>query len=185
MEGHWPKPVLVFKQVMTDWLGKLVLEGTALNLFFDIGNALSDTDGPEFERSHAMLPNRWKELYRWFWSFGITRESYLGLQWKNTPLTYGSRLDLKEYVKYFDGEIKKAIEFEKHVGSALLRCWMVTDTGDSLWLDEFRCDKKVYFIPKGKYEQAMALPDPEDKLDSYLAHVVSGGAPGDFNLWLS
>ena len=62
-----------------------------------------------------------------------------------------------------------------------MRCWMVTDAGDSLWLDEEGCDHKVYHVKSSDFKNYYVLPNPEAKLDQYLAHYVSGAKPADFD----
>lgn len=35
---------------------------------------------------------------------------------------------------------------EELVGSKRVNCWLLTESGDALFLDEARCDHKVYHI---------------------------------------
>jgi hypothetical protein len=138
-------------------------------------------EGAEFESYVAMLPSSWKELYRWFWSFNITDMQVPSVFWRNTPVSYASRLRLADWAKMFKGGSAKAKAFAKQVESVELRGWLVTDAGDSLWLDEQRCDRVVYHVHGGAFDEAAVLEDSRGTLDRYLAHVVSGGSPAEFD----
>jgi len=181
METYWSTPVLAFYQFKMRWFASLALEQPEQNLFFDLGNSAYAVEGEEFERDHAMLPDAWKELYRWFWSFGITSDDQLSLYWTNTPFSFSSRLDLISYQKHFGGKRAAAIAFERNIGTDQLRCWLVTDAGDALWLDEQRCDKAIYHVHRGDYGNAFVLSDPGATLDRYMAHVIAGARPDDFD----
>lgn len=180
MEAFWSPPLLAFRQFRTKWLATLALEQATRNLFFDLAASSFDVEGPEFDKSHAMLPDGWKELYRWFWSFGITEDDFLGLYWKNTPFSYTSRLNGNSYrSKYGSGQGPQVLE--EKVESNQLYCWLITDAGDTLWLDELRCDQKVYHVALDRFDEAITLSDPDFSMDAYLAHVVSGLSPSTFD----
>lgn len=181
MRTHWPLPVLAFYEYAFTPHGSLVLEGADRNLFFDLGNVALPTEGADFESYVAMLPPPWKELYRWFWSFTITVDVTPSLYWRNTPVSYASRLRLRDWARLFKGGTAKAKRFERRVRSLELRGWLATDADDTLWLDERRCDHLVYHVRGGAFDDAVVLADPSRKLDQYLAHVVSGGRPADFD----
>lgn len=181
MEKHWGKPKLVCQEIRQSWISSLVLEGSQKNIFFNPVPIFVAIDGPEFDGYKAMLPTAWKELYRFFDSFGIIAGSVTAGDWINTPFNHASRLELEEYRVRIG--CKKAVirEFEKKIDSVKFRCWMVTDAGDSLWLDEQRCDYKAYHIRADAFTDAYVLPNPEALLDKYLAHVVAGGLPNNFD----
>jgi hypothetical protein len=181
MISTWLQPILILKHVVDTWIGNIALEGVSSNIFFKLRPTFHRVEGMEFDQYKAMLPTRWKELYRWFDSFGITKDSVITGGWLNTPFDHASRLDLEEYRLRFGGKKAEIRDFAERIDSDKLRCWMVTDAGDALWLDEQRCDHKVYHVKNGQYDDCAILPDPENTLDAYLAHVVSGGAPNAFD----
>lgn len=174
MGEAWPRPVLGFYEFRTRWFATLALEGTERNLYFDLGNALYPTEGPDFDVELGMLPVPWRELYRFFWSFSITAEPLPGLRWLNTPFSLASRLDLEQYVEQSGAAPQGAKAFARQVGSQELRCWLATEAGDSLWLDEQRNDRKVYHARGNDLATAVILEDASATLDRYLAHVVAG-----------
>lgn len=181
MEKHWGKPVAAFKEVVGQWLSYLLLERQDQNLFFDLRYAGYPIAGPDYERDHAMLPSRWRELYRFFESFAITADSQKTPRWNNTPFTYSGRLTLEEYRQRNGLKKSKVRDFSQKVNSDNLMCWMISDAGDALFLDEARCDHKVYHVKDDAFEDLFVLPDPGATLDQYLAHVVSGKSPHEFN----
>ena len=61
----------------------------------------------------------------------------------------------------------------KRLGTDRLCCRMVTDAKDSLWLDEMRCDKKVYHVNISRHDDAIVIDDPEAVMGRYLAHVLT------------
>lgn len=184
MEAHWAKPVLVAQEVVQDWTTKLVLEGPAeKNIFIQTRTPGAEIDGPEFEEYKAMLPPTWKELYRWFDSFGIVAASNTAGDWINTPFDHASRLELEEFRQRTGGKKADIRAFAQKIDSNKFRCWMLTDAGDSLWLDEQRCDHKVYYLRGGNFKDVGVLANPGQALDTYLAHVLSGGKPADFDFY--
>ncbi|MGJ7574277.1 hypothetical protein ACSFBX_27355 [Variovorax sp. RB2P76] len=179
MQAHWSKPMLALRDG-AGWHATLFLEQETLNLFFASPFPVY-ADEPYFDVS--MLPPRWIGLYRSMESFCITEQSYYSpLGWRNTPLPRGMGIDgfstetntkkakLKAFAKQLDIKL-----VENH-----LRCWMLTDAHDSLWIDHQHCDRKVYHVHADAFADAYALPDPGATLDRYLAHVVAGGSPKDF-----
>lgn len=181
--NYWPnKPKFVATESKDWWVYQVVIERIDLNLFFNKPPMADwDVDGEEFDEGLEMLPTSWKELYRWFDSFCIIENWMGGNVIKNTPFCYSGRLDLESYRQEYG--LKKVVvrEFQEAIGSKKLRSWMVTDAGDSLWLDEQRCDHKVYHVKNHNFNDVYVLPSPEDALDRYLAHYVSGGKPVDFD----
>lgn len=170
MEEHWPKPVVVLKELMGDWITALVLIRSDLNLYFKLKVASDDVDGPEFERGHNMLPHRWRELYRCFDSFVISERAVMPMQWANTPFPYAGRLWIHEYARLVGGKgVRKVFK-----SAPRLTCWLMTDDGNALFLDEERCDHTVYHVRGRELSAIVPLANGESILDDYLAHVVSG-----------
>lgn len=183
MGKHWAKPAVAFTDMGRNWLAQMFLEQPMLNLFIKQASPPAYVEGPIFDEARQMLPEQWLALYRFMESFTITNESfYSPLGWKNTPLPRGLSVDefsaethtkkakLKAFAKQLD------VNQPQH-----LRCWMFTDAHDSLWIDEEHCDKKVYHVHADAFADAYVLPDPGATLDRYLAHVVAGGLPKDFD----
>jgi hypothetical protein len=152
-----------------------------LNLFFDLTIACTPLDGPEFEQSHGMLPLKWRELYRWFWSFVITNASRRPLAWRNTPFSFSSRMPIEVYRQKIGAKKSAVRDFEKKAGANNLHCWLWTEAGDALFLDDIRRDHKVYHVRKDNLEDAVLLENADVVLDRYLAHVVDGGSPSGFD----
>lgn len=180
MEAHWPRPVAVFDRVIGTWLWYLVLVRNDLNLFFSFHIFGTPIDGPDYELAHSMLPPRWRELYRRLDSFLITDDSVVPIGWRKTPFPYSARLTLEEYRQQIGGKKSATREFEKRIGSDRLMCWLWTESGDALFLDEKRCDQKVYHVKGMAFSDMTVLEQPEDILDRYLAHIVSGQSANDF-----
>lgn len=186
MQQHYGPPLLALATVAMCWIHKFLLEGAENNLIFDsIGPGLW-TSGPEFDQFHAMLPIPWVELYRWFNSFGITQRSNIGTGHFNTPTGYSARLDPLQirylYVRHGIKIAKREIDqFVRRMDSGELLCWLYTEAGDTLWIDEQRLDRKVYHARAQKLSDVVELPDPGGTLDRYLAHVVAAGKPADFD----
>lgn len=62
-----------------------------------------------------------------------------------------------------------------------LNCWLLTDSGDALFLDEGKCDGRVYHIKSDDFADYCLLEDPETVLDNYLAHYVTTQSPEAFD----
>jgi len=181
MEVYWPKPILTFRQGSKFWLSFLLLEREDVNLYFDLRIPEAPLDGEDYDQTHAMLPPAWRELYRWFESFGLTERSIQPLTWINTPSSYSGRMSLEEYRQKLGIGKSKARDFAKAIGSDQLMCWLRTDAGDALFLDEKHCDHKVYHVRGTALEDVYILPDPAGTLDRYLAHYLAGKAPSEFD----
>ena len=180
METNWSKPTLAVTDMGSDWLPALYMEQPNLNLFFYYPDP-SYVNEPYFDVS--MLPPKWVGLYRSMESFAITPESsHSPLGWNNTPLPRS--IDIDRFSTETHTQKAKLKAFEKQLGvtkERKLRCWMLTDAHDSLWIDEQHCDKKVYHVHADAFADAYVLPDPGTTLDEYLAHVVAGGLTSDFD----
>ncbi|WP_227815305.1 hypothetical protein [Nitrogeniibacter aestuarii] len=185
IEGSWGEPFLAMEKGGLEWVAYIVVQNGPSNLYFLIQPEFIDKEGGVFEESHSMLPESWKELYRWFDSLCLTRERFCPVDWLNTPLRYASRLNFNEFEKEFGAIKKNSLKnFFKSFGCVkeTLVCWMMTDSGDALFLNEDSCNGEVLHVPNSNFENAMYLRDPKEALDSYLAHLLSGGAPAHF-LW--
>ena len=186
IQHHYGPPLLALATVMLSWTHIFILEGAADNILFDSVGAGIDTSGPDFDQHRAMLPLPWVELYRWFNSFSITPLAMAGGGHFNTPSGYSSRLDAQE-IRYL--YVRKGIKIAKREVDQFLRrmdsdemmCWLYTEAGDTLWIDEQRLDRKVYHARAQKLSDVMELPDPGGTLDRYMAHVVAAGKPADFD----
>ncbi|UPL08072.1 hypothetical protein PisoF_03777 [Pseudomonas sp. IsoF] len=184
IEREYAEPIVLFRMFEGTWMASLAAEGRKLNLFFDLAPLPLETEGPEFERNCAMLPPRWKELYRYFWSFMLTERSYWSMDWTNSPFSYSGRLTIERY-RVLRG-VKKALvrDFVKSIQASsvhYLRCWLLTDAGDALFLDEGKRDGKVYHVKNGDLAGYRLLDDPENVLDNYLAHYVTTQSPEAFD----
>lgn len=184
IEKHWPTPIGAFINFRNRWQPFLVCEREDLNLFFHLRIPNFPIEGVLYNQSHMMLPVRWMEIYRYFESFVITPDSIKPMDWINTPFNYPSRLSMDEYCHKISNAKKADFKkFAKDIGgdSAWLRCWLYTEAGDALFLDEKRNDHKVYHVRNNVFDDLYVLKNSEDTLDRYLAHYVSGGAPADFD----
>lgn len=180
MEAQWSKPTLSVKDMGRAWLETVFLEKGVLNLFFDDPHPIYANE-QYFDVS--MLPLKWVGLYRSMSSFTITEGSYYSpVGWRNTPLPRS--MDIDQFSTETNTKKAKLKTFEKQLGvtqEGKLRCWMLTDAHDSLWIDEQHCDKKVHHVHGDAFADAYMLPDAGGTLDQYLAHVVAGELPKDFN----
>lgn len=183
IEKLWGSPKLVLKKVMREWLSFVVAQSDEKNLFFDLQPEFKEKEGEFFDENHQMLPDGWKELYRWFNSFGVTDKSYFPMDWWNTPFRYEARLDLDSYEEGSGATRKQTEQFAKKIGCKResLRCWLLTENEDALFIDEEHCDHKVYHVRGKLLDDIYVLPDPLQTLDEYLAHFLSGGKPADFD----
>lgn len=179
MEAEWSVPVacLEYHHRSSVWLTSLVLERPELNLFFDLHGRDFEDEGDFYESAHAMLPKRWRELYRSFESFVITSGSVQPMGWLNTPYSYSGRLDVEELRQAVGATRAQARGLTAAVGSDRLMCWMLTEHGDALLLDEGRCDHKVYHVRGKLLSDVVVLADGEGVLDRYLSALVASGAP--------
>lgn len=182
LKTHWGVPKLVVKCVALDWIASIVLEGFQTNnIQVMLRIVEAEVEGDEFESFHRMLPEAWKELYRWFESFGLRDYPLTAGGWINTPFHYSGRLNLEQYRQRIGAKKSDVRAFEKRIDSTKFECWLLTDAGDTLWLDEQRCDQKVYHLRNGDFGDVFVLPEPAATLDAYLGHFLSGGSPRNFD----
>jgi len=184
IECEYAVPIVLFRLFEGTWMASLAAEGRELNLCCDMVPVILETAGPACERSCAMLPPRWKDVYRYFWSFMLTERSYRPNDWTNSPFSYSGRLSIERYRVL--RVVKKAVmrDLVKSIqGSSehYLRCWLLTDAGDALFLDEGKCDGKVYHVKNEDFANYRLLEDPETVLDNYLAHYVTTQSPEAFD----
>jgi hypothetical protein len=187
MERCWSKPNLAVTE-SRDWLAWVFLEREDRNLFFG-GRVLWPRydEHPEWiEDGFGHLPKRWFGLYHSMSSFVITQESsYSPIGWRNTPLPNGMGIDTFSTETHTKKTKLKA--FAKQIGAAnelSLSCYLLTDAHDSLWVVDKPGGphtRKVHHVKADRFEEAYVLPDPENTLDEYMAHVVAGGEPKDFD----
>lgn len=188
MEMHWPIPRLYCLRINSvmprPQNGRMVVYLATvredLNLFFDTVLDISEVEGAEFDRYSKMMPPKWIELFRWFHSFVITPIAAAGTAWNNTPYRL---IRLKDFCIYAKIKKQKGLDWAKKnkFNAEKLSCWLWTDGGDSLWLDEARSDHKVYHMRNNSFDDVILLTDADAKLDRYMAHVVSGGDPKNFS----
>ena len=187
MEACYDPPVLLLTTIRLNWIHQFALKGSTNNIVFRGDVAGPEKTGEMFEKSHAMLPITWIELYRWFDSFAICTNLFPGFEGANTPVSYASRFDVKDMASEYEERgiktpKKDLKKFEQEMDSQRLFCWMYTDSGDMLWIDEQRLNRKVYHNHVQRWTDVQELVDAGGTLDRYLAHVVSGSSPGDFDL---
>jgi hypothetical protein len=183
IEESWGKPVLCLKKGVRNWLEYIVVQSLDRNLFFDLQPCFTDKQGVIFDEDYEMLPEGWKEIYRWFNSFSITELGYSPMEWWNTPFRYEARLDLDDYEKGSGVSRKQTIKFSKDIGCerSKLRCWLLTEAEDALFINEEVCDRKVYHVSGKDLENFIEIDDPVKKMDEYLSHILSGFKAEGFN----
>lgn len=181
MEEHWTIPVAAFRESMGVWLCSFVLENGGKNIFFNLHPGFVDVVGENFDEDYKMLPVVWKEMYRYFDSFTISERSVRPLSWLNTPFSFSGRMFLEEY-RVAAGLKKKLVKgFSEKIGSDKVVCWVMTDGGDSLFIDERRCDKKVYHVYNNNFEDFSVIHEPDVVIDNYLSHLVATGSSSGFD----
>ena len=180
MEKNWPKPKLALKDMGRDWHVVMFLEDPDRTLFFDDPFPMY-AHQPYFDLS--MVPEDWAGLYQSMSSFTITAEAFYScIFWRNTLLPRG--LGATSYCKEhrLPKTAPKALARRLGIHNLdKLRCWMVTDARDSLWVDEESRSRIVYHVAEDKFDDAAQLPFPTRTVDNYLAHVIAGRSPADFD----
>ncbi|WP_028450093.1 hypothetical protein [Chitinibacter tainanensis] len=186
IERDWSSPKLVLKKGVRQWLINIVVQSETQNLFFKLQPEFMDKDGELFDEYHMMLPVSWREIYRWFDSFCVTKEGYCLMDWWNTPFPYAGRLDLDDYEDGSGASRAQTEQFAKTIGCKRekLRCWLLTENEDALFINEEACDGKVFHVNGKALDEITELFNPQKKLDEYLAHYLSGKSPKSFN-WVS
>jgi hypothetical protein len=185
---HWDKPVAYVKKGERDYMFGIIL--------FQDARAIVTLPGPleyadyhdeYFEDGACMLPQRWRDLYRGIDSFCVDPESPFQSDWLNTPFAFSSRKEIGTFIGYHNKPEKLVKELAARLGDKKdkVRCWMMTDAGDALFINETRNEasdiKRVYHVHIQNPTDVHELADPETTLDQYLAHYVSGGSPASFD----
>ncbi len=183
MEQHWPTPKLYGSNFMDDIQATIGMVRSDANLFFKCTLAVQDVTGSYFDSDVRMLPPQWVELYRWFYSFHITTSARWLLGWDNTPTSYSNRKAVPAFCQFRNlaGKVGKNWAAKNNFDEKKFKAWMWTDAGDALWLDEARCDHQVYHMRNNSFDDIVLLQNAEAVLDNYLAHIVAGGNPKDFD----
>ena len=186
MQRCYSPPVLILETIALRWIHMFLIEGSNDNIVFPPVSPSSSKSGAVFDGYHAMLPLPWRELYRWMDSFGITHSTAIGSGHFNTPVGLTGRLYPREvHLLYAQTGIKipkkEMNQFLLRMDSANMRCWLYTDAGDTLWIDEQRLDHKVYHARVPHLSDVAELANPGGTLDRYMAHVVGGGPSKDFD----
>lgn len=181
IQSMYSPPFVLFKKHMGVWLRYLAMESGSANVFFELVSQSVDVEGAEFEQDREMLPDRWKELYRYFSSFVVTESSVKPMNWVDTPFRYSARLSMERYCQINGLKSSRLKSFLKEIGSENISCWLLTDDGDALFIDEQRCDRKVYHVRRNDLEGYCVLDNPEDALDRYLAHFLGTRSSSGFD----
>ncbi|WPO97585.1 hypothetical protein SFA35_12980 [Pseudomonas sp. HR96] len=172
IQHYWEKPVVAFRNVDSMWVPYLIAVSPDSNIFFKLKSKYNPIQGPDFDRSHYMLPEGWKENYRSFESFYVTEGSGLPLQWKNTPTSYAGRLSVEDYCREVRVGLKSAKAFKQANPSFILDCWLVTEAGDGLFTNAMSKQRKVLHIKNGNFNDIYVLEHPTHTLDRYLEHYL-------------
>jgi hypothetical protein len=182
IEGKWTHPVLALKKGIREWLAYIVVKRDDKNLFFNLQPEFAEKEGKFFDEDYEMLPESWKELYRWFDSFCVTEESYAQMNWWNTPFRFSARLDLDDYEKGSRASRKQTEEFAKKIGCKRehLRCFLLTENEDALFVNEKTCDGKVFHVKGKEMNTVTELLDPKSTLDNFLSFFLSGSPPSNY-----
>tara|TARA_B100000745_G_scaffold290724_1_gene229878 strand:- start:71 stop:781 length:711 start_codon:yes stop_codon:yes gene_type:complete len=183
IEEKWSLPKVALKKGAREWLTFLVAQSQTKNMFFSLQPIFIEKEGELFDEDYRMLPESWKEIYRWFNSFSITDLSYAQMDWWNTPFRYEARLDLTDYEQGSGATKEQTTKFTKAIGCKRedLRCWMLTENKDALFINEAACDGLVYHVNGNEFDKYKKLNDPQGSLDDYLSFYLVGGKPIEFD----
>lgn len=177
---HWPNPKLALEFVVDTWVATLVCEGSQENLFFKLNYPESWLDSREFDEYTSMLPVRWRELYRRFDSFCIVQESFMPMQWKNTPFSFAARLSIAEIVRFIDTSRETVRNLDERFAQGDFHCWLWTEAGDGLFIDERAREQQIYHMRDNNLSDVRPIGDTNHVLDRYLGHLIAGGKPAAF-----
>jgi hypothetical protein len=182
IEREWSNPVLALKKGVREWLAFIVVQKEDKNLFFHLQPKFMEKEGELFEEDYEMLPESWKELYRWFDSFCVTAESYAQMNWWNTPFRFSGRLDLEDYQEGSGASKVQTEKFAKQLGCKRedLRCYFLTENEDAFFINEKGCDGRVFHVKGKNFDDVTELNDPRKSLDDYLSFFLSGGNPLEY-----
>ena len=182
LEADWGRPRMNAIE-MQDWLVYLVCEKPDRNLTFDtVSGHLKIYAEPYFEPEHAMLPSRWVEFYRHFNSFSLQALDDSPFVNGGMPSPYEKRVSILEAIGY--GMPRRGAKaFAKAIDSdpKWLNCWLLTEAGDTLWIDEEKRDQRVWHIHRERPQDYAEIEDPGEVMDSYLAWRFAGGDSRNFD----
>jgi len=179
----WSPPKLVLQKGLREWAAYIVVQSEAENLFFMLQPEFMEKEGELFDEDYQMLPESWKELYRWFNSFCITQKNYCPMNWWNTPFRFSARLDLDDFEQEGGLSRQDTERFVESVGlkRSGLTCFLLTENGDALFVSEEECDGRVFHVNTKDMGIVTEIKDPKSSLDQYLEHYLSGGKPEDYS----
>jgi hypothetical protein len=186
LSQSWSRPQLGLKRTLRgNWIAKIIMCKENQTCYFSLQPNDSDgvSEGESFEEYYRPLPRFWMELYREVESFVVTGGTVPEFHYWNTPFRADARLDLDDYSEGSGASKSQVKAFAKKVGCRYdaLRCWLLTENEDALFLDEEHCDHKVYHVRGKKLDDIYVLPDAQKTLDAYFSHFLSGGKPADFD----
>lgn len=183
LDEQWTLPKLGLQRTgRGNWLMDIVIQNSSRTCYFSVEpNFMDDLD--DFDSYYRPLPDFWKELYRGIESFHVTEKVGPEFRYWNTPFRGSARLDLDDYADGSGASKSQVKAFAKKVRCRYdaLRCWLLTENEDALFLDEEHCDHKVYHVCGKNLDDIYVLPDAQKTLDAYFAHFLSGGKPEDFD----
>lgn len=179
-----------FSETRDKWYQRSVVEGEDRNLVFDIHGLHTPPDRKNFDENLGMLPTPWRELYRWFSSFGIQSPDSLDRFAHVFPTPVHGRMDMEQFLAikdiYFSESIpvddEVAAEFVDKIASAHcfpngrlgeVRCWCLCRDGDSLWIADQDLQQNVYLVPQFNFAEPSVMNNPTEYLDQYMATVLN------------
>lgn len=184
--NSWSFPQLGLKSTIRgNWISMILMCKENKTCLFSLQPNDSDciSEDDDFEQYYRPLPRFWMELYRDVESFQVTDSPVPEFHYWNTPFRAEARLDLDEFSEGSGASKSQVKAFAKKVGCGYdaLRCWLLTENQDALFLDEEHCDHKVYHVRGKNLDDIYVLSDAQKTLDAYFAHFLSGGKPADFD----
>jgi len=197
IDQYWSPMVLTYRYTETrgQWYQRAMLESRddRPNLIPDILPASNDPYRDTFAASVAMLPVRWRELYRWFNGIGLASPRLPNARTSHLlPVPYEGRKDSADFldvmlpgqfpdryaakktsVERFCQPIGEAHPYPNGLASEV-QCWCMTDQADSLWIP-YKGDGTVYHVRGDEFDDGVPLGNPEDRLDEYMALLLEKG----------
>ncbi|MFK7965905.1 MAG: hypothetical protein AB8C46_18250 [Burkholderiaceae bacterium] len=168
MQAKWESPLLVFKQVGSTWINRLIAPGETNWLVFEMNAMhLRAPDGPAFEEALGMLPPAWQAYYRWFDSFCVANTASVSPENPGTPYRVSARFGL-DRLNLSKDALNSFLQTTGAAQANELTCWLKTKQGDTFWVNEHKRDQQVYRVIADQFEQAVALPNADESLDLYL-----------------
>lgn len=197
IDRYWSPMVLHYRYTESRgrWYQRAMLESRddRPNLIPDILPASNDPHRDTFEASMAMLPARWRELYRWFNGIGLASPKLPNARTSHLlPTPYEGRKDPADFLDIMlQGQFPNRYSVEKAsvarfcqpIGEAHpypnglasdVHCWCMTDQADSLWIP-YQGDGTVYHVRGDAFDDGVSLSHPEARLDEYMALLLETG----------